>query len=394
MVMAQPQTPDDVMVVREQTVDYNSTLGIPFGGFILNTGISVDATADDNVFLSEHNRSYDFITVTKPAIGLQSNWNRHSLFLGGQAVRRDYLKFNERDSDEYGALLSGTYHITYGTYMDASASTRHRSLTRGTEEDLSGSTPIEYNTQSQTLGFTRALSYLRAKIAWMHNMTERSDDLSSAVTGDFIKRDKHSAEATLSYEYLLNNELYIKMNQGYISYDLFGGSHRELEKTDIKYGWNFSFWDMYSGGLHFGHLHSVYSHLPNDYDDPYMGANINWAFSPLTTFAASTGRTYSDGDVSANEKIMTDTTRLVATHQITPFLTGGLTGSISDNVYSTPSDTTRTSNRVYGVGVEAKYKFSDNLGVKLGYDYRERNSDVVNNDYTNNRIMFSVTYMH
>lgn len=393
-VMAQPQSEGSVLQFQRHEVDYNSPVGVPVGGFLMTPGLFYSALYDDNIFLRNTNLTHDFISVFKPSIALQSNWSRHEVYVGLQANKTDYRWNSQKDALDYGGILSGAYDITYGTYVDGYLRKDRQSLNRGTDEDVDGSNPIEYDSWASGIGFTRAVSYIQAKIAAFHNHTERDEDLTTAVSGDFIERDSNGLEGTLTYEYFPKNSLFVTTSHTNIDYDLVGGIGRIVNKSELKYGLNFSYWDMYNGALTFSHLRTEYSHIDNISSDPSVLFNLVWSPTQLTDVSTSIGRTYSDGNVSADEKNMTDRAKIDVSYKITEFVTGNITGSAAENTYEALSGATLRENKVYRAGVSAKYQVSDHLGFELGYDYRTKQADSAAAEYDNNRILFSLTYMH
>lgn len=391
---AQPNSVDSILLFQPHEVDYNSKIGIPVGGFLLNPGISYQATYDDNIFLKEKNLTSDFISTFKPGVALQTNWARHELYMGLVATKTDYRRNSQKDSLDVGSIVSGRYDITYGTYVDGYLRKDKRNLSRGSEEDVDGAVPVKYDNWSSRIGFTRALSYIQTKLAAFHENTERVSDKTTAVAGDFLKRDKNGVEATLLYEYFPNNNLFVTMGHTNIDYNIVGSDTRIVNKSELRYGANFSYWEMYSGSVYFGHLRTNYSDQLHGVNDPFVGFNISWAPTPLTNLTFNTGRAYQEGNMSANERVAVDTVKIGLSHDFTEFVTGTVKAGYTDNSYRSLTGSKLRDNRIYTLGTDAQYKVSDNLGLKVGYDYKQKDSDVANDSYKNNRVLFSVTYMH
>lgn len=393
--LAQPKSTDAIInFSSKHDIDFNSKVGIPVGGLFVTPGLSYDAIFDDNIFLKDLNLTSDFISVFKPGVAVQTNWGRHELYAGLHAVKKDYRENSQKDALDYGGILSGRYDITYATYIDGYVKKTQSNLSRGSDEDIDGSVPIKYDGWSSRVGFTRELSYVQFKAAAFNDTTERKDSTTTAVTGDFIKRSKNGAEATIAYEFYPKNNLFVTTTLTNIDYNLVGNISRDVNRGELRYGANFSYWDIYSGSIYFGHLKTDYSHIEEMSDDPFMGLALNWAPSRLTNVSLSMGRSYTDGNISANEKIITDNTKLVLTHQITNFITGSITAGLTDNSYEALSGGTLRENTLYALGADAKYAMSDNLSLKLDYNFRKRVSEASNEDYKSNRILFSLTYMH
>lgn len=392
--MAQTATAENVLQFKRHGLKLENSVGVPIGGFVATPVMSYGALYDDNIFLRNTNTASDFVSIYKPGLAMQSKWQRHELYLGLQAIKSDYRKYSQKDTLDYGGIISGAYDVSYGTYFDGFLRKDRQNLSRGTEDDIDGSLPIEYDSWAARIGFTRALSYLQGKIAAFHETTKRQDDNVAAVTGDFTNRDTNGVEGTITYEYFPKNNLFVTVSHTNIDYDLVGGTGRSVDKNELKYGLNFSYSEIYSGSLSFGHLRTDYSDIPQESNDPSLLFNFAWAPTKLTNVLFSAGRSSRDGNISANEKVMSDNARITVSHIFTDFITGNLTGLASDNSYESLAGGTLRETRLYGAAVDAQYRLSDNLGFKLGYDYRRRNSDNLASEYINNRVLFSVTYMH
>lgn len=392
--LAYSKPEQSTLAFQRHSVDPQSRSGIPLGGFLLTPLVSYDFVYQDNVFLKKADPKEDLISVYRPAISLQSNWARHEVYAGLQANKTDYRRYSQKDSLDYGAIVSGVYDITYGTYLDGYLRHDRQSLTRGSEDDINGEVPIQYDVWASRIGLTRALSYIQAKGFVFHDYMERHGRRSTSVNGDILTRERKGAEVTFAYEYLPQNNVFLTLSRIHAEDSVIGADNRTIYKNEFKYGVNFNHSNIYQAMVYFGNTQTDYSHISAQLKDPFAGLNLKWSPTEQTYMTLSTGRYYREGSISGNERVETDSTKIDIFHQLTDSIMGNLTGFMADYTYKTLSGSFLRQNRIYGTGLHFDYRLSDHFGFKFGYDYKRRNSDDITDEYINNLWLFSVNYMH
>lgn len=390
---AQSNSPDAALIPPTHHIDDNSTVGIRARGFLLTPGISVTSVYDDNVFLTKVNPVSDVMLNIKAAVGAQSNWNRHQLYFAAMSDKGTYNRYVRKNYTNYGAIVSGQYDIAKETYLTVDVARRKRDVGRGSIDDQDGLTSIDYETNTQNISFTRALSYIRLKLFGKNEKTEVVSGFDQMVTGDFIKKQDNSFGGTLSFEYLPHNDIFLTTAYTNIEIDLIGGTERQIDKRDVQLGWNFDTNSLYSGRVYIGRLYRDYSDAESA-KSMYYGGAFNWAVTPLTTVSFLLNRSYAEGTVSGRESVITTAKKIQLHHSLTTRLSGDVSGGFSDNDYSSSISASNVNNRQYLGNAGVNYQFSENANLRMGYDYRVRKSEVSTSNYKDNRISMSFSYMY
>jgi len=357
--------------------------------------MALKETYDDNIFLTKNNAKADTLTTTIPALALQSNWDRHILFLGANAEKGSYRTHHEKNFSDHGLIASGQYDLTHGTFLTAALGEKQQHLSRGSEEDQAGADTIDFSTRSQTLGFTRALSTLQLKIFGKNEDTERLSEKNTLLANDYTKRHTQSLATTLSYVYMPHNEIFVSQILTRTRYDLTGGLNQDARSTDTQAGLNFDTTGLFKGSLYAGYLHRMADGgAANDRNHPYIGGTLDWNLTPLTTIGFSANTAYKEATLAANGGAVSHTYQASLKNSFTQRLQASFKAGLNQNDYAATLTSASRENTVYFTGIETAYKFSDNLGVKLGYDYKKRESTLDTENYTNNKALLSLTYMH
>ncbi len=391
---AQVTAPDNILSGNLIPINNASTRGVRVGGFLVSPGITVSSLYDDNIFLQKTGSTNDLLTSIKPGLAVQSNWNRHILYLGANANIGSYNTHSEKDFSDHGAIIAGQYELTEKTFLTASLTDKDHHATRGSEEDQNGGNTIDLSSVSQSLGFTRALSYWQFKILGKNEETRRETELDALAATDFVKRKAQSLSTTVSYVYMPLNELYIKNTLSQTAYHLINGTTEDSKKTDTQVGLNFDTTGLFSGSVYGGYLQRSNDFSLKGTNDPYLGGALSWRITPLTTLTALTTTTYSDPSLSAENGAKSTQYQISLKNSFTTRLDTTLTTGVYKNSYLATATASGRENEIYYTSLEADYRFSDNMGVRLGYDHKDKSSSLETDEYSSNKALLSLTYMH
>lgn len=392
LALAQPTSPDNVLALPPSNkISDQSTIGIPLGGFMVSPGVKVETNIHDNIFLSKNDTSADMVTVVEPALAVQTNWNRHSLYFGTKAEKASYKRYSHKDYTDYGFLLSGQYDIAYETYVVGGLERNRKHYGRGAGEDQEGGDTVDYNATKGSLSFTRALSYLQLKLFGSTEKSELESDRFLLGSGDYFEKTSNTYQSNISFEYLPENELFLEVTYNTTDYSLINGSENQAKRLNTRLGLKFDTASLYRGSLFGGYLHREHEG-EFDVKDPYVGGSFVWAITPLTAFSLQSARYFSEPSVSGTGGSMTTSHQAELRSSLTTRLSGATSLRYDDNDYSLSG--TSQKNKLLEAGVEANYRLSDNLSADAEYNYRRRISTVSSEDYTDNHVLFSLTYMH
>jgi hypothetical protein len=391
VALAQAVSPDDILNIRPRSVDDASSRGVPFGGFLISPGVEVSTLFDDNIFRTGDDRVFDVVTDVKPGLSVQSNWNRHSLFFGAEGDFGFYRDGSREDYVDYGYIASARYDIARETYLDMGFLRRRQHLGLGAVGDAGANQDGSFTTTTEEVGFTRALSYIQLKLFGRQEKAAYSWQGGAAEYGE---RGTRSLDATLSLEYMPDNDLFISVTRDFAEYDLLGGGDRRAIGTDLRGGLHFDTGGLFGGSLFGGRMLRSYNDISKDSDHAYLGGALDWRATPLTTFSLAFDTAFLETTETGSAGALHTTRRLDARHSFTPFVSGDMSFGVDDDDYISSTSTAGRETRSYYAGAGVKYEITEGLGARLDYDYRQRVSEKVADEYENNRVLFSLTYMH
>ncbi len=394
-IAAQSIFPDDVLTFRKRSISDLLPVGIRAGGFLISPGIEVSGVYDDNIYRTKNNEESDFITNVKPAIGIQSNWNRHALFFGAEGDFGFYRDNTENNFEDYGLIASGQYDFTEGTTLIVALSQARRHESRGLTADSNGAAPIEYTATRQQFQFTRDLSMLQLDIHGQNEDVEISDTTALGVpTSRFTDRDSQRLGSTLTYEYMPGNALFAGGTYHTTDYHLPTGVAREAHGADLRGGIEFDTARGVRGSLYSTYVYRTYDGGPDDTKRPYIGASLFWDVTPLTTLSALLDNSFADTTVSGAAGVVRTTRRLMLKQKLTTRVTADVSGGLNHYEYvGGDGALNRTTKLSYG-GMGGEFKATDNFGLRAAYDMQQRTSPLASDEYRDQRVSLSVIYMY
>ena len=126
-------------------------------------------------------------------------------------------------------------------------------------------------------------------------------------------------------------------------------------------------------------LSATYTYLPGSYVQ--LGFNQSRNATDLSTVAGN-------GQVTLDQESSTIYGTL--NHQITPKLTGNLTGKIQYSTFNEGSFN-GASETWYSLGINLAYNFNPHVSAEIGYNFDDLTSNVPGQKYTRNRVYLGVT---
>lgn len=391
---AQSLNPDDVLSIRKRTVSDTSPLGMPAGAFLISPGIEITSTWDDNIFRTRNNAVSDMIANTKPALGIQSRWDRHSVFLGTEGDFGFYADNTDLNYKDYGLLASGQYDIAYDTYLMLSAAHAYRHEGRGTltsAED--GGSSLTSTTDKQNLQFVHELYKAKIKAFAQNEIIDFSDVASTTSPFDnSVSRQNITFGTTLSYDYMPKNGFFISPTFGKTEYELASGTQAKSHGGDVRIGWNFDNARGLNLSLFGGRHFRTYDTGISSTGMNYLGFKLKYDITRLTTLSLTLDDTFNGYSLVNSAGFYRKTRMIDLEHDFTNFISGNVTFGVDDFSYIGSEGRDRDTRLFYG-SVGAKYKVSDQIGLRFKLDHERRSSPVFNEEYKDNRAFVSVVFM-
>jgi hypothetical protein len=362
---------------------------------MVSPGIEVSNTYDDNIFRTPTGEKSDFITSVKPAIGIQSNWDRHALFFGAEGEFGFYRNYTSENFEDYGVMLSGQYDFTDDTYLILALSQANRHIGRGSLLDPNASTPTEYEVTRQQFRFVRELGMVQLSLNGQNEDVRLTDvNSSGASLTNLTERDNQEIGGTLKYEYMPGNGIFAGANYATTDYALAGGAERNAHGYDIKSGLEIDLNRGIKASLFGTYINRQYETDSPDTGRIYPGASLAYDITKITTLTALLETDFNETTVSGVVGVLRTQRRLGLAQQFTELLRAEIYAGLNDYDYVGGTGVINRKTDVHFAGLNTQYKATEHLGIKATYDWQERSSPIASDEYTDNRVSLSLIYMY
>jgi hypothetical protein len=132
--------PPDSVTARAQP-DYEA-LGIRTGSFLVKPSASILEIYNDNIYATNTNRISDFITVFRPKLTLDSQWNRHAFGLSLSGDFGFHANHTKEDYANFTAAQNGRLDIGGSDSLTENASFERYQEARSSVDDRKGLKPV------------------------------------------------------------------------------------------------------------------------------------------------------------------------------------------------------------------------------------------------------------
>ncbi|HEU5047978.1 MAG TPA: outer membrane beta-barrel protein [Rickettsiales bacterium] len=392
----QSTTPDDVLTVRRRAIEDNLPIGVKAGGFLISPGIELQTAYDDNIFLTPSGKKSDWITDVKPALGIQSNWERNAIFLGAEGDFGFYRNNDQQSFSDYGALASGQYDIAQDTYVIVGASSVKRHQELGAVANSIGQQPVSYKTTAENVEFVRSVAAIKLDVTGQNQDISLSGGIPSGFAGfgDVLDRNDKSAGVTIKYETMPDNNIFVSTLYDRTRFSLPSGPDQTSAGTNNKLGYEFSTPRGIAGSVFGGYLYRTYEEGTSSTRKPYLGFNLGWTFTDMTKLSLFMDKDFNDETVEGAAGVVHTIHKVSLEQKLSLSLTGTVFGGM-DNVDYVGGDPAFDRNtKLYYSGINFQYKLAEGIGLKPQYQYSKRTSEFASDNYTDNRVYLSLLYMY
>lgn len=366
-----------------------SSYGLRTGSFIFSPGITVSETYDDNVYKTNTNERSDFITLIRPSFSGISDFDLHEVAFRTTGSFGRYADNDSEDFDDFTVDGSFRLDLDYETYLRYSGSYRKTHESRESEDDANGNEPVTYFLTTHKANFVRALGLIKLYVEGLYSQFTYEDVQAGNLRIDNSGRDRdiYSADARLAYEYFPGYNIYAAITYDWRRYDNAAASTRDSDGFSTRFGTDVYLTGALKADVYVGYLSRTYDGNFSDISATNYGGSIVWNATGLTSIRASVDRGVNEtiyGDASSN---LSTTYSFGVEHMLRDNLFLSANSSLSDKDFS--ARTTPRDDTVYGTGVGIEYIPFNGTSVNLNYNYSQRDSSVVTEDYTSNRVTLS-----
>ncbi|MCP5373476.1 MAG: outer membrane beta-barrel protein [Hyphomicrobiales bacterium] len=366
--------------------------GLALGSFTVHPTLTLSETYDDNIFSTRAMTVDDFVTVITPALAVESQWDRHLLKVNADAGVVRYADNGAEDHENYSAAVDGRYDLTDNANLFAGAAYALEHEGRESADDVSGSEPTRFDRVNAYAGaFAR-----RGNASVRAGGTFRRLDFDDVpATGGMINNDDrdrrvYTGGVWAGYVVMPRVELYGQAAVDVRRYDSAvddAGFDRDSDgqrylggvKVELRRGVKA---DLYAG------------YLTQDYDDPRLadvtapliGAKVEIPATAATTITGYLDRTLSETTLAGASGSVYTSVGLKVGHDLTPDLRLNLDASYGNDDYRG----IKRSDDILQLGLGLKYGVTPNLSLGASYGYRNRDSDVLGQNYSGQQVSLFV----
>ncbi|MGI0014179.1 MAG: outer membrane beta-barrel protein, partial [Nitrososphaera sp.] len=349
---------------------------------------------NDNIFADDVEEVDDFITVIRPGVKVNSDWNNHALNFRADANIAKYADNGDEDYENYTFGTDGRLDITRNQSLFANALYSHLTQNRGDPDDPRGRFQTEYDLYTITGGYNHRFNRLSVRLEGAGAQYDYDDvtaDDGSTIDQDV--RDRTDAIGTLraAYELSPGYSAFLLGSYNNRSYDIErdpdDGTQRSSDGYEVALGAELALTGVTTGELYVGYRSQFY-------DDPNLdtidgitgGASIYWNVTTLTTITGKVERTVEDttfitnvGRTPASGYFRTRYGFIVDHELLRNLLLQASLFGIQEDF----SGIDRTDDRLLAT-VGATYLMNRYLDLSIGYRYTDRSSDISDNDFSQN----------
>ncbi len=370
-------------------------LGIRAAGFLIYPSLAVSEQYNDNIRADVDGEEVDdFITVIRPGVKVNSDWNNHALNFRADANIAKYADNGDEDYENYTFGTDGRLDITRNQSLFANALYSHLTQNRGDPDDPRGRFQTEYDLYTITGGYNHRFNRLSVRLEGAGAQYDYDDvtaDDGSTIDQDV--RDRTDAIGTLraAYELSPGYSAFLLGSYNNRSYDIErdpdDGTQRSSDGYEVALGAELALTGVTTGELYVGYRSQFY-------DDPNLdtidgitgGASIYWNVTTLTTITGKVERTVEDttfitnvGRTPASGYFRTRYGFIVDHELLRNLLLQASLFGIQEDF----SGIDRTDDRLLAT-VGATYLMNRYLDLSIGYRYTDRSSDISDNDFSQN----------
>lgn len=377
--------------------------GIPWGSFLVFPELVFAATYDDNIYARRRDPVKDVIFTLSPSLVAKSNWKRHALNfeIGGDLDR--YRDHGQENVNDYWAGFDGRYDLGPLSNIFGGARISRDHEDRSVPGALSAAQQIEPTRFDRTeahLGFATGTGPWRLRFGGTYDEYDYKDGLSTSgasIDSDFRDRSVHSVGLRLSYVISPGYEVFGQYATDTRSYrnNIAGLSfNRDSDGYRVAAGLRFNLPQPAVRGEVFA------GRLRQDFDAggfasvsaPYYGALVTWRATRFTTVTGFIDRsleetTVFEGATYASSSVDT-TFGFNAEHKLNSEL------SLSARAAYTRSTFQGFDRRdsIVDAGAGLRYYFTPTMFMGVDLRLIDRNSNVLDAQYSRNQVMLSVGY--
>lgn len=346
--------------------------------FILKPSLEIGTDFDSNIFRDPDTDSTgrsgrtdgDFITVFKPGLTLESDWEQHKLTLAASTEIGRYADFGKEDYADYTVSMKPRIDIDEDTFLDLSAQYSRNHVSRGAiDQAFQGTDPSVQTSWDLQALWSYKLDPYSVRYTYTYDFTNFRDV--DQTDNDFLDRYDHDHVLRLGYEF----------QPGTVAWIAPAYSQREFRRSRDASGLNRENTGMrLLGGLTYDVSAVTFAevgagYFTRDFTDKAIAgvegfsydARIVWNPTPTNTFDLTFSRDFSDQNVVGGSGSESSSLSLTAEWDPLPNLVLSGTFSFQDVDFAAAAGSSREDD-IYRFALSARYLLSKNIFLEGRYE--------------------------
>ena len=362
--------------------------GIPLGAFRLFPTIDLRLGVSDNVFQTETGATDDVVLEAAPALRLTSDWPQHALELFARLNAYRYADNSSENLTDWVIGADGRLDIRRGSAAFAGLSHAKSHESRSSPNSPGSiAEPVRFSQFHAHSSIVIQPNHMRVLLGG--EFDRFSYEATPLSGGGFLSnrdrdRDEYRLRARLSYEVW---EGYSAFAEAVYDRRLFDtavdrtGVNRDSSGVAINAGIEFQLVGFLQGEAFVGYLDRQFGAPLQDFSGLNYGSKLEWLITPLTTVHLGAARVLSETTVAGSSIIEEDTFSIGVDHELLRNLILQASVARTDSSFV---GIARDDSQVGG-RVGATYLIDNNLRATAAYEHRERDSNVLGEDFSEDR---------
>ena len=377
-----------VSILDTPRPDYDP-LGIYAGAFNIKPTLRLGTEYNDNIYATDSDRESDWIMLVNPEVDVRSDWSRHSLGLNAALLTGFYTSNSDENWLDGQIFLDGRVDVQRESFFKIGAGFERLHEERGSpESDQAWDEPARYYRTSGNLSYALGLNRFSITAgAGMANLDWKSVDLREGGSRSLDIRDRNLYDVNARIAYELNPDVqpFLTTRYEWRRYDK-SEAERDSRGYRIGIGTGFAITSVISGEIFGGYMAQNYDDRENIYG-PWYGMSLLWNPTQLTSVEAG-------AQSSIKETFQEDASGIDAVeagiridHELLRNLLVGAFLKYEQYDYQDED----INDKYYSVGPSLTYFWNRNLSARALYSYRNKNSDVSEREFYENRFLVSIS---
>ena len=267
-------------------------LGVRIGALVLAPRLDLRMGYDDNLYATDDRARGDAYAAVLPRADLRSDWSRHALRVGVNAVSRRFQTVTSENTDDWTATTEGRLDLGRASSLFGAASVARLHEDRTSANSSGADEPTAYRVSEAGAGWVHPFGRFEARLGGRLSDYQFDDEAvaptvpSGTLVGEQRDRRTRSAEARLRYSMWPGYGAFLRgvvTSQDYERLTA-GGVNRDSEGREVSVGVDLELTDLIFGSTYVGHYRQSYEEPGVDsIAGLNFGTNLSWNPTRLST---------------------------------------------------------------------------------------------------------------